>query len=51
MKFVETIAYVLDGIVIYEIVLTNMFGAGNVEIWSTCKGNCAGSEATMHWCP
>ena len=53
LKIVGTIANVLAGIVTCDIVLTSMCGAGNVEIWWTCKGNGAGSDTTMDqgpWC-
>ena len=30
-----------------EIVLTNMCGGGNVDIWLTCKGNGVGSNSMM----
>ena len=34
-----------------EIVMTNMCGGGNVDIWLTCKGNGAGSNTMMDWGP
>ena len=37
LKIVGSIANVLNGIVTCDIVLTNMHGVGNVEIWLTCK--------------
>ena len=53
LKILGTIANVLDGIVTCEIVLTNMCGVGNVEIWLTYNGNSAGYDITMDqspWC-
>ena len=47
LKVVGTIAYVIEGVVTYEIVLTNMCDGGNVDIWLTCKGNGEGSYTTM----
>ena len=38
-------------IVTCAIVLANMCGVGNVEIWLTCKGNGAGSKTTIDWGP
>ena len=34
-----------------EIILTNMCGGGNVDIWLTCRRNGAGSNTTMDWGP
>ena len=53
LKVVGTTASILGGIVTCEIVLTNMCGVGNVEIWLTCKGNGAVSNTTIDqspWC-
>ena len=47
MTFGGTIANVLDGIVTYGIVLTNMCSVGNVDIWLTCKENDVGSKTTI----
>ena len=46
LKVADTIVNVLEGMVPSEIVLTNMCGDGNVDIWLTCRGNGAGSNTT-----
>ena len=51
LKVVEIIANLPESIVTCEIILTNMYGGGNLEIWLTCKGNGAGSDTTMDWGP
>ena len=48
-----TIANVLGGTVTCDIVLTNWFGGGNVDIWLVCNGKGVGSDTTMDqgsWC-
>ena len=47
VKVVGTIAKVLEGTVICEIVLTNRCGGGGVDIWVMCNGNSVGSNTTM----
>ena len=46
-----TIANVLPGMVTWEIVLTNMYGEGSVDIWLMCKGNWVRSDTTVDWGP
>ena len=53
MKVVGTMANVLVGMVICEIVLTNMCGKGSVDICLICNGNDVGSYTTIDqgsWC-
>ena len=49
VKVVETIASVLVGTVICEIVLTNRCGGGSVNIWLICNGKGVGPDTTMDW--
>ena len=44
LNIAGAIVNLLEGIVTCEIVLTDMCGGGNVDIWLTCKGNGAGSN-------
>ena len=53
LKIVGTFANVLECIVTCEIVLTNICGGGNVDIWLTCRGHDAESNTMMDlgpWC-
>ena len=47
VRVAGTIANVLEGTVTSDIVLTNRFGGGSVEIWLMCNGKGVGSDTMM----